>query len=590
MTFRAKPVVKRAHTPVVGEPGPAEPLPQPRLRPRRRRRRRSSCSSPPALSWYNDHLAPVGSVDGQIITKDEFKDRYRDRDAGASTRPSAGSATAAVAGHLTEAQAQTQQQSIEPAAPAARRRSRSSGSSTPSSRPSSPAEEGVTVTAGRHRRPARRPRRRRPSRATPGSSRSQPDDRRRRHRADRPPRWPRPRPRPTRRSRTSRPARPGTTSPRPSRPTPRPRRRPATSAGSRPTTRQADEAYLDGGLRGRGQHADRRHRGRRRDLPDRPGHRDRARDGRRGLPGQAPERRHRPRQVPRGRRRRRHPPEARGQDRRRRDQARRRSGSVAEIYIAGDRRRPAGRRGQGPPHPVLAQGRPAAARRDLPGRPIRPGRRPRPRPTRPTTSSRRTRACSTRSPGPRATSRARRAPTGTGGKLPYFDNDSQVDEAFKAAIIAPGPQAGQTCSRRSSPPSAGTSSRSCTGPTDADQLNALKTQADGGADFGALARDNSEAPDASTRRRPRLGRQGPARRALDRRDLRARRSARPRDVVTDRRTTGIYLFRSSPRRRGRPRAASSRPDQVDGLLELVRRQEGRRDDHPRRVHHGRATS
>ena len=28
------------------------------------------------LSWYNTHLASVGSVDGQSITKDDFKDRY----------------------------------------------------------------------------------------------------------------------------------------------------------------------------------------------------------------------------------------------------------------------------------------------------------------------------------------------------------------------------------------------------------------------------------------------------------------------------------------------------------------------------------
>jgi parvulin-like peptidyl-prolyl isomerase len=36
------------------------------------------------------------------------------------------------------------------------------------------------------------------------------------------------------------------------------------------------------------------------------------------------------------------------------------------------------------------------------------------------------------------------------------------------------------------------------GPTDIDHLKELKTQADGGADFAALARDNSEAPSAST--------------------------------------------------------------------------------------------
>ena len=50
-------------------------------------------------------------------------------------------------------------------------------------------------------------------------------------------------------------------------------------------------------------------------------------------------------------------------------------------------------------------------------------------------------------------------------------------------------------------------------PPDLDWLNALKTKADSGADFATLARDNSEATTAGAGRRPRLGRQGPARRA-----------------------------------------------------------------------------
>ena len=29
-----------------------------------------------ALSYYNDHLVPVGSVDGQSITKDELRERW----------------------------------------------------------------------------------------------------------------------------------------------------------------------------------------------------------------------------------------------------------------------------------------------------------------------------------------------------------------------------------------------------------------------------------------------------------------------------------------------------------------------------------
>jgi parvulin-like peptidyl-prolyl isomerase len=85
--------------------------------------------------------------------------------------------------------------------------------------------------------------------------------------------------------------------------------------------------------------------------------------------------------------------------------------------------------------------------------------------------------------------------TGTGGKLPYFDSSSQVDEAFKAAILAPGLQPGQLL-----PPV-----KSAFGwhviqvmyrPPDIDWLTALKKQADGGADFATLARNNSEATTA----------------------------------------------------------------------------------------------
>ncbi len=87
-------------------------------------------------------------------------------------------------------------------------------------------------------------------------------------------------------------------------------------------------------------------------------------------------------------------------------------------------------------------------------------------------------------------------PTGTGGKLPYFDSTSDVDAAFKAAILAPGLKPGDIL-----PPV-----KSAFGwhviqimydPTDADHLKDLKTQADSGADFGILARDNSEAQTAS---------------------------------------------------------------------------------------------
>ena len=90
---------------------------------------------------------------------------------------------------------------------------------------------------------------------------------------------------------------------------------------------------------------------------------------------------------------------------------------------------------------------------------------------------------------------ADRGETGTGGKLPYFDSSSQVDAAFKAAILIPGLEPGQLL-----PPV-----RSAFGwhviqvmyrPPDVDWLTALKTKADGGADFAVLARDNSEATTA----------------------------------------------------------------------------------------------
>ncbi|MEA2609024.1 MAG: peptidyl-prolyl cis-trans isomerase SurA [Chloroflexota bacterium] len=88
-----------------------------------------------------------------------------------------------------------------------------------------------------------------------------------------------------------------------------------------------------------------------------------------------------------------------------------------------------------------------------------------------------------------------RGETGTGGKLPYFDSASSVDAAFLAAILVPGLQPGQLLAPV----------KSSFGwhviqvmyrPPDVDWLTALKAKADGGADFAALARDNSEATTA----------------------------------------------------------------------------------------------
>jgi len=88
-----------------------------------------------------------------------------------------------------------------------------------------------------------------------------------------------------------------------------------------------------------------------------------------------------------------------------------------------------------------------------------------------------------------------RGATGTGGKLPYFDKTSSIDAAFKAAILAPGVGPGSLLAPI----------KSAFGwhviqvmykPTDLDQLKALKAKAVAGADFAALARDNSEAATA----------------------------------------------------------------------------------------------
>jgi parvulin-like peptidyl-prolyl isomerase len=86
-------------------------------------------------------------------------------------------------------------------------------------------------------------------------------------------------------------------------------------------------------------------------------------------------------------------------------------------------------------------------------------------------------------------------PSGSGGKLPYFDSASPVDEAFKTAILAPGLEAGEILEPV----------KSSFGwhviqvmyfPPDLDRMNLIKSEADGGASFADLARDNSEAASA----------------------------------------------------------------------------------------------
>lgn len=110
MTFRAKPVVKRAHRPAWEAQD-----------------RRNFylnlgfglivllavviLAVAAGLSYYNDHLASVGSVDGESISKDELRDRmtvegWRLKESESRI------ATAVLSGHLTEAQATTALQTI----------------------------------------------------------------------------------------------------------------------------------------------------------------------------------------------------------------------------------------------------------------------------------------------------------------------------------------------------------------------------------------------------------------------------------------------------------------------------------------------
>ena len=118
-------------------------------------------------------------------------------------------------------------------------------------------------------------------------------------------------------------------------------------------------------------HPDRRHRGRGRHLPDRPGDRDRRRVGRWRVSRQPRQRWHRPDQVPRGHPWRCHP---RSSSRTRpspRPQARPAAHGRRDLPLRRHGRAPRGS-GQGPAHPVLAQGRPERrpGRRDPRHRPV----------------------------------------------------------------------------------------------------------------------------------------------------------------------------------------------------------------------------
>ena len=98
-----------------------------------------------ALSYYNDHLASVGSVAGQAITKDELRERSPSRP-GASTRPTGGSARRPRRASLTQAAGRRPDAGHRPAAPAARSRSSLERIIDNRIQAELATEEGVTVT------------------------------------------------------------------------------------------------------------------------------------------------------------------------------------------------------------------------------------------------------------------------------------------------------------------------------------------------------------------------------------------------------------------------------------------------------------
>jgi parvulin-like peptidyl-prolyl isomerase len=85
--------------------------------------------------------------------------------------------------------------------------------------------------------------------------------------------------------------------------------------------------------------------------------------------------------------------------------------------------------------------------------------------------------------------------SGSGGKLPYFGPESQLDEAFRDAITKPGLQPGQLLEPVRSA-FGWHVIQIMYGPPDTDQAKKLKEQADGSADFAQLARDFSEGESA----------------------------------------------------------------------------------------------
>lgn len=88
-----------------------------------------------------------------------------------------------------------------------------------------------------------------------------------------------------------------------------------------------------------------------------------------------------------------------------------------------------------------------------------------------------------------------RGDDGTGGKLPYFSPDSNIDKAFADAIFKQGLKPGDLLEPFKS--SFGWHVvQLMYAPPDIDQMTKLKNEAVAGADFGQLVRDNSDGPKA----------------------------------------------------------------------------------------------
>ena len=533
------------------------------------------------LSYYNDHLAPVGSVNGQSITKDELRDRVRDRGLAPRDRRAAhqhagrrraadpGPGRAADPVHRSAAPgagaelARAHHRQPDPGRP--RRRGRRDASAT-SDIDAKLLEEATTPEiASRLADRGQADARRRSGRADRGA------DGRRSHHDRQGPRRHQGRQevggrRPDRVHRQR-----------------RPRRRRAISAGWPRRTPRLDEAFMTAAVRCGREHADRRRRGRGRHLPDRPGDRDRAGGRRRCLPGDARQRRHRPREVPRRRPRRRRPDEARGQARRGREQARSPARDGADLPEPGDGR-PSGRRGQGPPHPVLAEGR-CRRRRATARSP----------PDDPSWGQAKLDADAAYArlkndvDGFDALAReesdeeSARGPQGSGGVLEaYVSADSSYVPSRSRSRSSTPSRPMASCCRRSRPSSATTSSRSSamrpTWPTIKRRVDRRQCR---------LRRDRTRrvrGPGGVPWWRSRLDRQGPARDAARPTAIFAAPIGKTSDVVTVE-DDGQYLFLVTAEEE---RTAEGRQlEEIRSRLfsRLVPAQEGCRDDRARRVDH-----